>query len=122
LSLLGDRFTVSARWSAQGFPAAAARGVQLTEDSGYFYFLGPSNVELVVKLLDGCAVNRRYWAFLAGLTNVALTVYVYDTSHGQTEVYTSPGGVPFAPVQDTARFATCPGLLEEPRSSLSGGR
>ena len=120
LSLLGDRFTVSAQWSAPGFPAAAARGVQLTEDSGYFYFLGPSNVELVVKLLDGCAVNRRYWAFLAGLTNVKLTVYVYDTSHGQTQIYTSPAGVPFAPVQDTARFATCPGLLEGPRSSLLG--
>jgi hypothetical protein len=118
LSFLGGRFTVSARWSAPGFPESAAHGVPITDESGYFYFLGPSNVEVLVKLLDGCLVNRRHWLFLAGLTNVELTVFVYDTFSGQTEVYASPDGTAFQPVQDTASFATCPGLLAGPSSGL----
>lgn len=32
-----------------------AQAVSLTEDTGYFWFFDPDNVELVVKTLDACS-------------------------------------------------------------------
>jgi hypothetical protein len=64
-------------------------------------------VELVAKVLNGCGVNNHYWVFLAGLTNVSVTVNVEDTLTGDTQTYTNPLGTPFLPVQDTKAFAGC---------------
>jgi hypothetical protein len=108
LSLRQGRFLVRADWSAPGFGQGSAQAVPLTDESGYFTFFGPSNVELVAKVLNGCPVNQRYWVFLAGLTNVGVTVEVEDTVTGQRETYVNPERRVFQPVLDTSRFATCP--------------
>jgi len=109
LQLQQDRFFVWAEWNAPGgIGPGAAHGVPLTDESGYFTFFSPTNVELIVKVLNGCAVNHRYWVFLAGLTNVAVTVHVEDRLTGQVATYVNPYGRPFPPVQDTSSFATCP--------------
>jgi hypothetical protein len=59
-------------------------------------------------VLDGCALNGRWWVFAGGLTNVGVTLTVTDTQTGEFRTYTSPIGVPFAPLQDTTAFANCP--------------
>ncbi|HEY8020464.1 MAG TPA: hypothetical protein VIH93_05160 [Thermoanaerobaculia bacterium] len=85
-----------------------AQVVSLTDDTGYLWFFSAENVEIVVKVLDGCGVNRHYWVFVGGLTNVDLCLRVADT---QTEGFTNychPAGTPFQPVQDTSAFPTCP--------------
>ena len=41
-------------------------------------------MELVVKTLDGCSINDRYWFFSGGLTNLEVTITVADTVSGQT--------------------------------------
>jgi hypothetical protein len=108
LALRQGRFEVSADWNAPGFGQGHAQGVALTDESGYFTFTSPSNVELVVKVLNGCPLNQRYWVFLAGLTDVGVTVQVVDTQSGRRQLYTNPAGKPFPPVQDTGAFPTCP--------------
>jgi len=80
----------------------------LTDESGYFTFFGPANVEVVLKVLNGCSVNQRYWIFIAGLTNVGVTVSVTDAQTGRTKTYTNPAGRTFPPVLDTSSFDTCP--------------
>lgn len=80
----------------------------LTVDTGSFWFFDDSNLELMVKVLDGCAVNGRHWVFAAGLTDVEVELDVTDAWTGQTKTYRNPLGTPFAPIQDTAAFATCP--------------
>ena len=82
--------------------------VPLTGDSGYFWFFDPSNIEIVVKVLDGCAGNERYWVFAAGLTNLEVVLAVTDTRTGDVQRYSSVAGEAFRPVQDVAAFATCP--------------
>jgi hypothetical protein len=42
------------------------------------------------------------------LTNVRVVTTVTDTANGAVRTYTNPQGTRFAPVQDTAAFATCP--------------
>lgn len=108
LCLNGGRFEVTAHWSVPGGGGGAAHGVALTADTGYQWFFAPDNVETVVKVLDGCAVNSRYWVFAAGLTDVAVTLTVRDTLTAETRSYTSPAGEAFAPIQDTGAFAGCP--------------
>jgi hypothetical protein len=108
LTLRGGRFHIRANWNAPGFGQGSAQAVQLTDESGYFTFFDPNNVELIVKVLQGCPVNQRYWVFMAGLTNVGVTIFVEDTLTGHQENYANPVGRPFQPVLDTLQFATCP--------------
>ena len=103
----GGRFRVTAAWeTASGSGPAGA--VQSTVESGTFWFFAPSNLELDVKVLDGCAVNGKWWVFAAGLTDVGVAITVTDTLTGAQRRYTSPRGNAFAPIQDTSAFATCP--------------
>jgi ELWxxDGT repeat protein len=53
LCLGNGRFRVEARW--RDFQGGTGRGtaVALTNETGYFWFFAPDNVEVVVKVLDG---------------------------------------------------------------------
>ena len=82
--------------------------VELTSDTGYFWFFNSSNVEMVVKVINACSFTQRFWVFSGGLTNVEVEMTVEDTESGEVNVYLNPLGEPFQPIQDTEVFATCP--------------
>jgi predicted esterase len=103
LCLQGGRFRVEARWD-NGSGSGGGQGIELTDESGTFWFFSAANLELDVKVLDGCPVNGHAWVFVAGLTDVGVTVTVTDTASGAVVEYRNPRGTPFAPVQDTAAF------------------
>ncbi len=108
LCLNQNRFLVELSYvTAQGVQGQGS-AVPLSGDSGYFYFFGPGNVELLVKVLDACGVNQRHWVFAAGLTDLQLELEVTDTAAQQMRRYTSQGGQGFGPVLDSNAFATCP--------------
>lgn len=69
---------------------------------GLFWFFGPTNPELLVKVLNGCGLNNKYWIFWSAGTDVALTLTVTDTVRGQSKTYTNPQGTAAKPVQDTS--------------------
>jgi len=107
MCLGAGRFRVSADWQAPDGGSGHAPAVALTGDAGYFSFFDPSNVEVVVKVLDGCALGGSWWLFAAGLTDVQVALNVTDEASGASRSYVNPMGRPFAPVQDTAAFP-CP--------------
>lgn len=82
--------------------------VATAPDSGLFWFFDASNLEMLIKVLNGCGVNSRYWVFFAAGTNVEFTVTVTDTQTGAVKTYSNPLNTAAAPVQDTSAFATCP--------------
>jgi len=102
LCLNGGRFAVEARWS---IPTGNGVGqaVPLTGDTGYLWFFGPDNVELVVKVLDGRPVNGKFWVFYGALSDVSYTLTVTDTQTGAVREYPNPGGR-LASVADTGAF------------------
>ena len=101
------RFRVELQWaSAQGAGVGAA--VPLTNDTGYSWFFNADNVEVVVKVLDGCAFNQRYWVYAGGLTDVKVVMKVIDSQTGVAATYYNPPGTAFQPVQDQETFAVCP--------------
>lgn len=109
LCLNNGRFQVRASWSvpAQG-TSGQGTAVQLTSDTGYFWFFTSGNVEMVVKAVNGCGFNSRYWVFAGGLTNTAVVLTVTDTQTGTSRSYLNPANIAFQPIQDTSAFSTCP--------------
>jgi hypothetical protein len=103
----GGRFRVTTTWATQAGASGQGRVRPLTVDTGAFWFFKPANIEAVVKVLDACRMNQRFWVFAAGLTDVAVTLTVEDTVAGGSRTYPSPQGTAFQPVQDTAAFH-CP--------------
>ncbi len=109
LCLASGRFSATAFYQlSPSGPSIEATAVALTDATGYFWFFDAANVELTVKVLDGCGVNGFYWVFASGLTNVGVTLTVKDLRTGEQQIYENPVGTPFVPIQDTAAFHTCP--------------
>lgn len=90
--------------SGQAFPLRD-RG---DSHGGLFWFFDPDNPELLVKVLDGCFVNDRFWVFVTGGTNVGFSVTVSDTFlANRTKTYTHADLTAALPVEDTAALASC---------------
>jgi hypothetical protein len=107
LCLNDQRFRVDVEFATVDSEPLPATAVPLTEDTGYFWFFSPDNVELVVKVLDACSFNDSFWVFAAGLTTVQVQMQVTDTETGDFVIYRNPQGVGFQPIQDVGAFDTC---------------
>ena len=104
-----QRFRVQANWRTAQGGGGPARVIPFgPTDSGLFYFFEDDNAEVLVKVLDGCAVNGHYWVFVAAATDVEYTLTVTDTQTSQDSVYTNALGTPAPAITDTTAFATCP--------------
>jgi ELWxxDGT repeat protein len=100
--LLGDgRFELRAEWVDFGGHRGSGQAVQLTSDSGYFWFFDAANVEVVSKVLDGRGLNGHFWVFYGSLSSVEFRLSVTDTVTGATRTYLNPSGH-FASRADTA--------------------
>ena len=109
MCLNDHRFRVEVAW--RDFAGNTGAG-QLVDggsaDSGLFWFFNPDNWEMLVKVLDGCGVNDRYWVFAAATTNVEYTLRVTDAQTGAVKEYFNPLGNAADAITDAAAFPTCP--------------
>ncbi len=103
-----SRYNIAATWKTSDGRSGAGTVVRLSDDSGYFWFFDPSNVEVVFKVINACSLNHAYWFYAGGLTSVQVTITVTDTKTGSTKTYSNPQGKAFQPVQDVTAFSTCP--------------
>lgn len=103
LCLHGERFAVQARWRDFAGNEGVAGALPWTADTGRLWFFDPENPELIVKLLDGGAVNGRFWLFSAALSNVEYVVTVTDLVTGAVREYVNPSGT-FASFGDVDAF------------------
>ena len=79
-----------------------------TVHGGMFWFFGPDNPEVLVKILNGCVYTDHYWAYISAGTNVAFTLTVEDTLLANvSKTYTNPDLTPALPIQDTLALASC---------------
>ena len=108
LCLNGDRFQIRTTWRRPNGTTGEGMAVELTPDTGYFWFFNEDNVEMVIKVIDACATRDHFWVFAGGLTNVEVTITVTDTQTENVKTYVNPLRTPFEPIQDTDAFATCP--------------
>ncbi|HSG40107.1 MAG TPA: hypothetical protein VLE27_10760, partial [Thermoanaerobaculia bacterium] len=118
LCLNGNRFRAEVTWK-NGAVAAPAQAVSVSGDTGYFWFVGPENVELMVKVLDGRGINNHFWVYYGGLTNLHYTLAITDTATGVTRTYSNPAGR-FASAGDVGAFPAT-GRLAAGIASLGEG-
>ncbi len=106
LCLQQDRFRVTVDWRL-GSETGPGGGVRLSPDTGAFHFFRESNIELVVKVLDGRNANDHFWVFYGALSNLDYTLTVEDTVTGESRRYDNPQGT-FASRGDTQAFFVPP--------------
>ncbi|KAA0254933.1 PKD domain-containing protein [Acidobacteria bacterium ACD] len=102
LCLNQSRFRVKATYRDYGGNSGNAQAVPLTNDTGYFWFFGRDNVEVVIKVLDFCGVSSAWAVYAAGLTDVGIVLTVTDTTTGAVKSYPNELGIPFVLVRDAA--------------------
>jgi hypothetical protein len=108
---LNTRFLVTAKFRT-GAPGSAESTAQVVAapnpGSGLFWFFGSDNWELLLKSINGCALNNFWWFFSAATTNVFYRIDVSDYPSGVQRIYFNYQGPPAPAVTDTSAFATCP--------------
>jgi hypothetical protein len=104
LCLASGHFTVSVQFTdPRTGLAGAATAVPLTDDTGAFWFFDDSNLELMVKVLDGRAINGKFWVFYGALSDVDYTITVSRPETGEAKTYHNPRGT-LASRGDTQAF------------------
>lgn len=100
----GGRFTASIVWKDFLGQTGSGQAAVWTDDSGFFWFFDPNNVEVMVKILDARSYNGHYWVFVGSLSNVEFTLTVRDEFTGRERTYRNPLGS-FASFGDLGAFA-----------------
>jgi hypothetical protein len=108
LCLTGDRFRITTIWRDVQGDSGEGQAVELTPDTGYFWFFDSANVETLVKVLDACGFNNRFWVFVGGLTDLHIEYLVEDVETNVVRRYENPQGAAFLTINDTSAFDTCP--------------
>jgi hypothetical protein len=83
LLLHGGRFRAVLLWTnPHDGLIRLARAVSVSDFAGYFWFGGPNNPEVALKLLDGRSLNRNYWVMASSLTTLKFDLIVTDIGDG----------------------------------------
>jgi hypothetical protein len=79
-----------------------------TSDTALFYWTNPNNWELLIKGINACTLNNKFWIYFAAATNVGYRVTVTDTQTvGPPKVYTNAVGNLAQATNDISAF-NCP--------------
>ena len=89
---LGGRFRVEAAWKDFSGNSGIGRTVPLTADTGAFWFFGPENIEVILKVLDGRGLNQHHWVFYGALSSVEYALTVTDVQTGLDDALLEPLG------------------------------
>jgi hypothetical protein len=79
------RFRVRAAYSTQSVSRAPAKQLDtygLADTGALFYFFGPDNPEMLVKVVNGCWLNDHWWVFGSAATDLVYEVAIEDLAAG----------------------------------------
>ncbi len=76
--------------------------------SGLLWFFDRDNVEVLVKVLDGCAINGHRWVFVAPVTTLAFNLEIVERGAGRRFIHRNPRSRTATTVSDTTAFACDP--------------
>lgn len=78
-----------------------------SRQSGLLYFFDRDNAEVLVKVLNGCAVNGHRWVYVAPVTDLAFKLAIRAGRGGKVWTYENPKGSPAQVRSDLSAFY-CP--------------
>jgi ELWxxDGT repeat protein len=101
----GGRYRASLTYHTANGSGPALPVADGSADSGLFTFFSPTNWEMMVKVLDACAINGRVWVLAAGTTDAGWTLKVEDRVTGAEKTYGNPSGRAAPALVDLGAFA-----------------
>ena len=107
ICLVNDRFSVRVTYDVGNGPQPMT-AIKYTPESGLFWFANASNIEVLLKMINACSFNNRFWVYSGGTTDVGVTITVTDSKTGTVKTYNNPRGTKFGTITDGDAFATCP--------------
>ncbi len=103
--LQDSRYAIAVEWLKPDGESGPGSVVHAgANDSGLFLFFDPENWEVLIKVLDGCALNDHVWVFGASTTDLGYTIQVTDTATGAVKEYRNEPGRPAAAITDGTAF------------------
>lgn len=107
VSLLHGAYCPEIRWTTLDGQQGTARPSPLRSDSAAsFWFFAPSNLEVHLKMLNGCPINGHIWLFINATTNVGVDIEMQEVRGlHRLRSYSSEPGTPFQPILDTTAFS-----------------
>ena len=106
--LQDSRYSVTVDWRRSDGESGRGSVVHAgTNDSGLFRFFDRENWEVLVKVLDGCALNGHVWVFGASTTDLGYAIRVTDTVTGTVREYGNEPGTPAAAISDVTALPDC---------------
>lgn len=105
----GDhRFAVRATFSSppreiEGTATAVSTSTVGITRGGLLWFFDPTNPELLVKVIDGCALTGHFWVYISAGTDVGVELTITDTKPvflSSTFLFRSPDGTAFPSIQN----------------------
>ena len=106
LCLQDSRYAVTVEWRKPDGETGVAGVVNAarTNDSGLFTFFSPDNWEILIKVLDGCALNGHVWVYAASTTDLGYTIRVTDMLTEAVKEYENEPGVAAPTITDGTAF------------------
>lgn len=109
LCLVDKRFRVQVTWTQSPVFNLPAGIVELQGDEGAVLHLTDADKpELMIRLLDGCSINNRFWFLYATDSTTEFTVRITDTRSGMEKTYHIPMNMPPGAITDMVALETCP--------------
>ncbi len=111
LCLLGGRFSATLRWDdGTGTKPAFVAEPKASSDasaSGIFFFYpeDPSNWEVLVKMIDGCANDDHFWTLVSASTGFGWVLVVTDETTGVRRTWQHPLDGRASGISDFQAFA-----------------
>ncbi len=92
-------------------------GIWESETAGLLWFFDRDNAEVLLKVLDGCALNGHRWVFMAAATDLAFNLQIED-GQGRRWTYRNRQGVKAGAARDTGAFS-CSGVVAAAQQASS---
>lgn len=92
-----------------------------SRESGLLYFFERDNSEVLIKVLDGCAINNHRWVFVAPVTTLAFNLRVDETATGESWEHKNPRGGLTATTKSDVEAFPCGAASAGLSSSADGG-
>lgn len=94
LCLVNNRFRITLSWVDPSGSSMAGNVVSGDgfASAGFFWFFTSTNLEVGVKILDGTAVNGKFWLYHGAITDLQYTLNVTDTVTGTSKSYSKAAG------------------------------
>ena len=101
---LSGGYTVSMCYETSAGAVGQARDWGLdSSQSALLYFFDRNNVEVLIKVLDGCGVNGHRWVFVAPVTDLAFNLHV-ESPAGERWIHRNRLGQTADAAGDTSAF------------------